>query len=391
LIEHDLFRATGVHLRGSCSRGFDRLTPLPEILAALERVSTPVAPECLPVEQAAGRIAASAILAPSVIPGGKIALRDGWAVVAQTTEGASAHAPCLVMDMPRRVAYGEAMPEGTDAILPLHGLRAARPVEILCAAAPGDFVRARGGDLAEGGMIAAAGEKLRLDQVALMLLAGIETVPIRAPRVKILARRANDPAACFLAAAAMKDGAWAKVEAAEVDDPEAMAAHLRDREAALVLALGDCGPGGALVEALRRAGTVLSHGIAVRPGEEIGCGSLPAGEGEARLAVLVPERFEGALAAWLLLALPCLRRMAGSNSLEPSETLPLTRKIISNPGWSDLVFLRRTRDAGLSPMWEPLAGGDIPWRSIARADAFLVVPPENEGHAAGESVFARSL
>lgn len=372
--------------------GFDRLTPLPEALAALERLCAPVAPDHLPVEQAAGRILAEAVRVPFAIPGGKIALREGWAVAAEMTEGASVHAPCFAMEMPRRVACGEEMPEGTDAILPLHGLRAdPLPAEILCAVAPGEFVRGAGGDFAEGDAIAAAGEKLRLDQIALMRLAGIETIPIRAPRVKILARRGDDPAACYLAGAAIKEGASARVEAMDVDDPMAMAASLLDENAALVLMLGNCRPGGALIEALSRAGTVLFHGIAVRPGEEIGCGSLPARDGAALLAVLMPERFEGALAAWQLLARPCLHRMAEANLREPGEILPLTRKIISNPGWSDLVFLRRGKGEGASSMWEPLATGDIPWRSIARADAFLLVPPESEGHAAGESVFARSL
>lgn len=372
--------------------GFDRLTPLPEALTELERLCVPVAPEFMPVEQAAGRILAEAVRVPFAIPGGRIALREGWAVAAEMTEGASAYAPCFAMEMPRRVACGEAMPKGTDAILPLHGLRAASlPAEILCAAAPGDFVRSAGGDFAEGDAIAAGSDKLRLDQLALMRLAGIETLSIRAPRIKILARRADDPAACYLAEAAIKEGASARVEAADVVDPSAMSASLLDENAALVLMLGNSGPGGALIGALRRAGTVLFHGVAVRPGEEIGCGSLPARDGAVPLAVLMPERFEGALAAWQLLARPCLRRMAEANPHEPGEILPLTRKIISNPGWSDLVFLRRAKGEGTSSMWEPLAMGDIPWRSIARADAFLLVPPESEGHAAGESVFARTL
>jgi molybdopterin molybdotransferase len=372
--------------------GFDRLMPLPEALTTLERLCAPVAPDYLPVEQAGGRILAEAVCVPFAIPGGKIALREGWAVAAEMTEGASPYAPCFAMEMPRRVACGQALPEGTDAILPLHGLRAAsHPAEILCAVAPGEFVRGAGGDFAEGDMIAAEGDKLRLDQVALIRLAGIEILSIRAPRVKILARWADDPAACYLAEAVTKEGASAKVEAVDVDDPSAIEATLRVEDAALVLTFGNCGPGGALIDALHQAGAVLFHGVALRPGEEIGCGSLPARDGVAPLAVLMPERFEAVLAAWLLLARPCLRRMAQAYFREPGEILPLTRKIISNPGWSDLVFLRRVTGEGLSFMWEPLATGDIPWRSIARADAFLLVPPESEGHAAGERVFARSL
>jgi hypothetical protein len=71
--------------------------------------------------------------------------------------------------------------------------------------------------------------------------------------------------------------------------------------------------------------------------------------------------------------------------------LPLMRKIVSNPGISDLVLLRLTTEAGSGRLWQPLATGDFPWTAIAHADAWLLVAPECEGYAAGQNVLAQYL
>jgi molybdopterin biosynthesis enzyme len=80
--------------------------------------------------------------------------------------------------------------------------------------------------------------------------------------------------------------------------------------------------------------------------------------------------------------------VAGSDK---GETLPLARKVVSDPGLSDLVLLRRAKAADGSGVWEPLATGDIPFAAIAHADAWLLVEPESEGYAAGRMIFARYL
>jgi molybdopterin biosynthesis enzyme len=71
--------------------------------------------------------------------------------------------------------------------------------------------------------------------------------------------------------------------------------------------------------------------------------------------------------------------------------LPLARKIISNPGVSALVLLRQIAGADSAQLWEPLATGELAWRAMAAADAWLLVDPPSEGYAAGACVFAHDL
>lgn len=376
--------------------GFDQLTALPDALAALAAGCAPVVPVSMRIVHAAGRITAAAIRAPVAVPRHKIALRDGWAVAARDTQGASPYTPCFAAEAPRFVACGEALPEGTDAVLAVPGVRAGVfPPEILCAAAPGDYVRAMGGDFSENEVIAGVGERLRPDQVALARLAGIEELGVRVPRVVVLARRDAaqiDPVAGFVAASATREGADCRVETVDNADPERSGAALAGLDADLVFMLGDCGAGGPVAQAIRHAGRVLAHGIAVWPGEPIGCGTLPGAPGRNSVAVVfAPERMENVFSAWLLLARPCLRLIAGAGSPDLGETLPISRKIVSNPGMSELVLLRRSGGGRAPEMWEPLAISDIPWSAIGRADAWLVVPPSSEGYAAGQAVFAQFL
>jgi molybdopterin biosynthesis enzyme len=102
--------------------------------------------------------------------------------------------------------------------------------------------------------------------------------------------------------------------------------------------------------------------------------------------VLLPGRLEDTLAAWLLLARPCLDCLTGLAAERPSAARPLARKIASASGMAELVLLKREADR-----WKPLAAGDISWAAMADADAWLAIPAQSEGFAAGEIVEAEFL
>ncbi len=370
------------------------LTPLREARALLEFYCREIAPVQLRVEDALDRIAAAPIRAPAAIPRRSIALCDGWAVAARDTLGASPYAPGFASAPPLRVAFGDALPDFADAVLPLHGVAAAeRPPQILHPAAPGEGVRAPAADFADGEVIIAAGKQLRPTDLALLRQAGIDQVSLRIPRVRIVSQGGDGS---WLAALARGYGAECWIEGTDMTAPERLAEAMARPNADLVIVIGAGGGGKSVARALACAGKLLVQGVATRPGEPMGCGVLDrsAEPGAAALALPVifsPERVEYALAAWLLLARPCLRRLAGAIDADKGESLPLARKITSNPGLSDLVLLRRARAADGSLSWEPLAIGDIPFAAIAHADAWLLVEPESEGYAAGRTLFAQFL
>lgn len=369
--------------------GFGRLTSLPQSLAALAPFCQPVAPVSSPIETAAGRIAAAPLYAPAPLPPFPVALRDGWAVRARETIGASSAAPCFASAPPARIAFGGAAPPDADAVLAPNSVDGtAVPPEIFETAAQGEGLRLRGSDFTAGAVIGAEGEVLRPDRAALLRLAGIGAVSVRIPRIAILAAEGGGD---WIAAMARREGADC-----EVIPLGGEGRRTKPAAADLWLAIGEAGR--VELESLAARGPVASHAVATRPGQAI-CGivSTPSAPDGAPF-VLTPERFECVFTAWLLLARPCLRSLAGSRICDPRRSLPLTRKIVSNPGWSDLVLLRVNRlpnevenlpDGGEA--WEPLACADIAWSAIARADAWLAVEADSEGYASGQPVFAEFL
>ena len=87
---------------------------------------------------------------------------------------------------------------------------------------------------------------------------------------------------------------------------------------------------------------------------------------------------------WWAIVLPVLDRLAGRE--RGTLTLPLARKIASTVGLAEIVLLERQADA-----WMPLATGDLPPETVARADAWLLVSDSSEGYAAGTPVNAYLL
>jgi molybdopterin biosynthesis enzyme len=288
------------------------------------------------------------------------------------------------------------MPSHADAVLPLSGVNAfSCPIEILSPAAPGENVRTTGGDFAAGDVIVSAGARLRPDHIALFRLAGIDEVSLRIPRVAIVSfgdLGCADRIVAWVAALSTKEGAECCLYAPDMTVSDNLAEVISRPSADFIIAIGTLGSGYPVIQTLASAGGVLVHGVAIRPGETMGGGFLRTGSAQNSVPVVfTPERIESVLAAWLLLARPCLRRLTGANGLDHGEVLPLTRKIVSNPGMSDLVLLRRASGADTGPRWQPLAIGDIPWVAIAHADAWLLVAPECEGYAAGQHVFGQFL
>jgi molybdopterin molybdotransferase len=388
------------------------MMPLNRALDALAMSCCEIYPVQIRVEKALDRITAAPVRSPATIPSSPIALQDGWAVSAEETLSASPYAPVLASTAPRRVAFGDFLPDFADAVLPLSNV-AAEPnsVEILSPTASGERVRARAGDFAEGETIVAAGKKLGALHIFLLKLAGIENVTVRIPRVRIFSQSGSG---CWLASMARREGAESTTESSHALTSDRSVETLAQADSDLTIAIGVGGTRYSVERAIGMSGQMLFHGVAARPGEMI-CGGIlhrktgldnakaassrkPDGgscteRGTNCLPVLfIPDRMEFVLAAWLLLLRPWLRRLAGAASHDLEESLPLTRKITSMPGLSELALVRRVTNLGDKSMrWEPLATGDIPFSAIARADAWLLLEPGCEGYAAGQSVAAQFL
>jgi molybdopterin molybdotransferase len=398
-------------------RGFSHRHTVAAALAWLDAQLRTLAPERVPLAEAAGRVLARPIVSAVDVPGFDRATMDGYAVLASSTEGAGPYnrLPLTVIgdSMPGRpfdgsVSAGEAVrvmtgapiPRGADAVLPAEFVdsepgTAGRTIAALEAVSPGKNVGARGEDILRGTPLLDAGRFLRPQDVGVISSIGVSEVDVvRQPRVRLVITGnellpagtaphgahiadANGP---MLAALAARDGGVVEAGGLVRDDAGAIAAALL-AEADVVIVSGgssvgveDLAPG-----LVAQHGELAVHGIAMRPSSPTGLGRI----GE-RLVFLLPGNPVSSLCAYDFFAGRAIRVLGGRRAEWPYRSVRgrLTRKLSSPIGRLD--YARVTVSDGFV---EPLAvAGASVLSSTTRADGFVIVGDDSEGFAAGTDV-----
>lgn len=362
------------------------LTSLDTALMKLLDGVQPVAPVEVPLADAIGCIVAQIRPLRTSLPAFNVAVRDGWAMRARDLAGASSYAPLLLAVAPVWVEAGDRLPEDCDCVLDLDSLERSGPLyEVVAEAVPGDGVRRAGDDVWTDRAVIAIGQRVAAASLAVLRETGLDVVPVRRPRVRLIgvpARDGRNTSAEFIAALSRAAGTHVTTIQASARDGASIASAVGEEPCDLLLLVGGSGVGrsDAAVEALAARGEILAHGLAISPGRTTAVGTLGATP-----AIVIPGAPAQALAAWLALAQPVLDRLT-LRAPRQSIVRPLARKISSAVGFAELALLKTT-----DGNWMPLAAGDLPLQHIASADAWLMVPAASEGFAAGAPVSALPL
>ena len=355
------------------SQRISALTPLADVLARVEVLARPVNPRDALLADAEGRVLAADVAVAVPQPSVATALIDGWAVRAEEVADAGPYAAVSPTPAPVWVDDGDAMPAGTDAVLPPDAVTNG---EVHAGPTVGEGVLASGADAAPGQMLRRAGERLRATDVAALQEVGVFRVMVREPRVRVVAMPGCDAVALAVSRAVA-------VQGANVIFVRALERALADEQTDIVITIGGTGAGrnDASVAMLARAGEVAIHGFGIAPGESAALGSA-----KDHPVLMLPGRLDGALAAFLLVGEPLLRRLTGVGAAERAMPMTLTRKIASTVGLAEVVPVRRVADGV-----EPLATGHWPMQALTRAGGWVLVPAESEGFASGTHVEMRAL
>jgi molybdopterin molybdotransferase len=353
------------------------LAPIAQVLARVNALAQPVAPREAAVAEAEGRVLAADAVPRGPHPRSAVALRDGWAVRAESVSDAGSYAPMPVP--PVWVDAGTAMPPGTDAVLPRDAVMLSdASAEALASATAGDGVLAAGADAAPDSPLRRAGERLRAVDVAALQGAGIARVSIREPRVRVVSTAGAETDAVALAISRAVSAFGAVVIFVR-----ALERALADEQTDTVITVGGTGEGqnDGSVAMLARIGQVEFHGLGIAPGE-----TAALGVAKGHPVLMLPGRLDAALAAFLVVGEPLLARLTGLASREPGIPVTLTRKIVSTIGMAEVVPVRRTGNGV-----EPLASGHWPLQALARAHGWVLISPGSEGAAAGAVVEMRAF
>lgn len=356
-----------------------RLTPLADVLASFDLSVRPVAPREEALAKAVGLALAADLKTASGHPQATLALRDGFAVRADETLDASSYAPAPLSGAPARIETGEPLPEGADAVAALDVVQTrGAQAEALAVVAPGDGTLAPDADAAAGLKLRLSGAVLRRIDVALLADFGIERVMVRQPRVRVVC---VSPGTVARSAARFIGSAIDAESGQAIASDTTLEAAPNDDGADMVVAIGGTGSGrnDHSVRTLARIGEVAYHGIAITPGETTAIGFVGQ-----HPVLLLPGRFDAALAGWLTVG----RRMLAKRAFRLIEEQPfaaeLGRKIASPLGLAEVVPVRRRLGRV-----EPVAQGYLPLQALMKAEGWILVPADSEGHPEGARVVVR--
>ncbi len=387
---------------------------------AWERIAAAVAPgpvEAVPLAEADGRWARETVDATLALPSFDNSAMDGWAVSAEDC-GQTERWLQIVGEQPAgrpdplAVAPGQAVRVFTGApVAPSAGavvmqedaeLSAdGRCIRILDAAAPGEFIRRRGSDLAVGERVLTEGERLTPGRLGLLASQGRGTVAVGArPRLALLATgdelvapgeplphaaaiyNSNAP---MVSALARRAGAAAVTQVTVPDDlagtRAAFAAALAEQDVVVVTGGVSVGARDYVKPALAALGIAPElWRVAVKPGKPF----LFAAHG-GKLVFGLPGNPVSAFVTFLLFVAPALRRWQGAAVHQTRPAVVPAR--LAEPARNDgdrPHYLRGWRDAAgdfhLAGLQESHA-----LFALARATALLRLEPGQSCHA-GETV-----
>lgn len=378
--------------------------------------------ETVPLADAVGRTLAAPVLAAHDLPGFDNSSMDGFAVRFADVEGADAENPVtlrVIADLPAgssddppfgageavRIMTGAPLPAAADAIVPFEdttgGLAdSLGTVEVRRApAASGAFIRRRGGDTRAGDVVLSAGERLGPFALAAAAAAGVADLEVhRRPRVAVVSTgselvapgvapgRGQTPDSNSTLLAALVSGADAEVTVIsslrdDADAIHALLAHAVDVD--VIVFSGGVSAGA--YEPVRQALSerIAFEKVAMQPGKPQAFGALDDG----RLVFGLPGNPVSVAVSFEVFVRPALlalqgravvdRRIARLTASETWTTPPGRRQYL--PAAIDLVA-GTVRPATAGGSGSHLAA------SLARAEAFAIVPAEVSTVSAGDAL-----
>jgi molybdopterin molybdotransferase len=407
---------------------FLKVRTIDEVLELVGNLE-PLPQETVTLDAACGRLLAAGMRAPEPVPHFDRAVMDGYAVIAQSTFGASETLPALLevkgevtmgASTPLTVSPGEAiaiptggmLPKGADAVVmveytqPLDALT----LEVTRAVAPGENVLRQGEDIAAGEEVLPRGWRLRPQDVGMLAALGIDRVVVhRRPRVAVLSTgdevvpvstsflppgKIRDVNRYSLAAEIQEIGAVVGFQAVVEDRLEALVEACReafvDHDVVMLSGGSSVGMRDFTVQILDgfAEAELLVHGVAIRPGKptilaRVGNKVFWGLPGQPVSALMVCR-------AMVLPSLAVLQGMAGGKALmELGNTRQgiLASRLPSVHGRTDYVPVVLARD-GDEVLVKPLFGKSAMISVLGRADGYVIIPAHVEGLEQGSRVEA---
>jgi putative molybdopterin biosynthesis protein len=385
-------------------------------------------------ENALGRVTAEPLWAKISSPHYHASAMDGFAVRAVTTIGALPSKP-LTLQIESEAEYvdtGDPLPEWANAVIPIENVesldeqgnitqavRKPAAIRIRSSVAPWSHIRPLGEDIVATQLVLPSGHLLRPVDLGAVAAAGHQEIKVaRKPRVAILPTGTElvpigsqlkvgdilEYNSLVMAAQIKAMGGEPTRYSITKDDFALICKRVQEAAQTHDLVLLNAGSSAGaedfsskVVEAL---GTLLVHGVAVRPGHPVILGTInreseiqnrkpenPSPEISYVTPIIgVPGYPVSATLTVDIFVEPLVAKWLGRRPNElPVENAILTRKIVSSSGDDDYVRVVVGK-VGKKLLAAPLARGAGVITSLVQADGLALIPPGIQGLEAGEQI-----
>lgn len=399
-------------------------------------------------ENALGRVTAEPIWAEVSSPHYHASAMDGFAVKAGDTNGAQPSSPIQLSVVSNRssisnlqspisqyVDTGDPLPGWANAVIPIenvesldeHGeitsaIRSPASIRIRASVTPWSHVRPLGEDIVATQLVLPTGHVLRPADLGAIAASGHQTIKVaRKPKVAILPTgtelvpigsklKAGDILeynSLVIASQIKQMGGEPTRYPITKDDFDLICGRVQEAAQTHDLVLLNAGSSAGAEDfssrVVEKLGTLLVHGVAVRPGHPvilgmINCQSKIENRKSDNLIpdtshltpiIGVPGYPVSAALTIDIFVEPLLAKWLGRRPLElPTEEATLTRKLVSPAGDDDFVRVAVGR-VGDKLLAAPLSRGAGVITSLVQADGLALIPSGTQGMEAGEKVQVR--
>ncbi|MGE0705853.1 MAG: gephyrin-like molybdotransferase Glp, partial [Vicinamibacterales bacterium] len=393
-------------------RPFGSIISLDEAQKQLAAAIRPIErTERVPLTEAAGRVAATDVVAALFVPPFARSAMDGFAVVATDTAGATREHPIGLRvveriytgQVPRttvepgtcsEIATGAPMPHGADAVVMVEETRVQTGrVEILAAAAPGQNVGRRGADISPGDLVARRGDLLTPSRIGALAAVGTTDVEVFArPRVAVLStgNEVVEPGTALsgsqiydvnrftLSALISNNGGEPQAYKPAMDTLDGLRQSLDDcsGDDLFVFSGGSSvGDRDLVVDLIAERGQMIFHGIAIKPGKPTAFARI----GDTPFFGM-PGNPTSCLSNAYVLLIPFVRAMARLPAHAPRTVQARIGRRIVSPANRHQIYTVRLEGSAAYPAFK--GSGDI--TSLSQADGYIEIPADRSTVEEGE-------
>ncbi|MCD4844098.1 MAG: molybdopterin molybdotransferase MoeA [Methanosarcinales archaeon] len=362
--------------------------------------------ESLPIELADNRVLADDVVSETDVPHYSRSAMDGYAVKADDTMSASPSSPVMLMltdgdiipNTCSSVHTGSPIPRGADAVVMVEDSRIINAtVEITTQVHPGKNVGEIGEDVAAGETILKAGHRLRPGDLAVLASMGIRDIEVfHKPLIAIIPTGEEvvprgiplepgqvwETNSLMTASYVTRIGGIPRINDIVTDDPKLICEAIQaNSDANMLIICGGTSVGKRdhVPAVIKEIGELPVHGIAISPGKPTALGIV-----NKKPILCMPGYPVAGFIALLAFGKDMIKKIGHIPlTQENILKLPLSEKITSRQGYETYVRVRIKDNSIVEPVMTSGAGI---LSSVAKADGYVVVPPNIEGYEVGTLV-----